>query len=193
MLFSHGPSFGFSGQPVLIAWANDWGSPSAEVMGAVREQLRALGATLWVAAESGSFCLPGEDTSGEAPAAIAALPPPHASPKTARPTFTLMLFDGAGNLRFQVSREVQRGLPETLLYVLHVASRSVTAARSVTVPSELAHQSRAERRSVVAKDEVVILSLMGALSLLMLEAGDAALPAPGSKRRTREHAPLAVR
>jgi hypothetical protein len=192
MLFSQGPSFGFSGQPVLIAWANAWGSPSAEVMGAVREQLRALGATLWVAAESGSFCLPGEDTSGDPPAAIAALPP-QPSAKTARPTFTLMLFDGAGNLRFQVSREVQRGLPETLLYVLHVASRSVTAARSVTVPSELAHQARAERRSVVAKDEVVILSLMGALSLLMLEASDAALPAPGSKRRTREHAPLAVR
>lgn len=84
---------------------------------------------------------------------------------------TLTLFDESGNQRFRLSASARASTPETLLAVLRIARRSAIDAEP------------AARSGRITQSEIVVLSLIGALSLVLLDACELGAPAPASSRR----------
>ena len=166
-----------AGQPVVLVFAADWGEPSRETLDAVRAELRGLGAALLVLSQVSWFCFRPDDELEvvEPTAALSSgvsklLEQYEVKPAAlAAGRLTLCLLDEQGAVRFRSTTDVAGDIPKALLSALQNAGKSTV---SVT---------EAKSDELVSRREVVMLSLLGALAVMMADGCKRAPPAPPPK------------
>ena len=154
-----------AGQPLVLVFAADWGEPSRETLGAMRAELRGLGAALLVMSQHSWFCFrPDDELEVVEPSAALSRSASHllkqldiTAEALAGGRLTLGLLDGQGAMRYRSTTDAAGDIPQALLNALQNAGkRAVTA--SATAGDGL-----------VSRREVVTLSLLGALALMMAQ------------------------
>jgi xanthine dehydrogenase YagT iron-sulfur-binding subunit len=178
----------FSGQPLLLVLAPSFSDPGEEVLEALRAELRALGAALLLIGTEHSFCFRPDDelvhepSTGELRLAAIQLFRAHGVGPEALSTGTLLLglLDDRGELRWRTSRAVDGDAALALLEATRLAGRSALRA------------PREPRVGLVTRREVVLTSLIGALSLVLLDGckrSEPHLPVPGPSADVNSLAP----
>jgi xanthine dehydrogenase YagT iron-sulfur-binding subunit len=147
---------------LVVALAPNFHDPGEEVLEALRAELRCLGAALLLIGNEQSFCFRPDDELVEQPStdelrlwAIQMFRAHGVGPDGLTPeTLVLGLLDESGSLRWHTRRELDGDPSFALLEAARLAAKSALAP----VPSAL-----------LSRREVVLTSLIGALSLVLLE------------------------
>ena|SRR5688572_9107372 len=147
---------------LVVALAPNFDDPREEVLEALRAELRGLGAALLLIGTEHSFCFRPDDELVEEPStaelrlwAIHLFRSHGVGPQALAPGMLLLgLLDDEGTLRWQTSRALDGDPSLSLLEAARLAGRSaLTPVRS----------------GLLTRREVVLTSLIGALSLVLLD------------------------
>lgn len=175
-----------SEQPLVLVFARDWGEPSHETLEAIRAELRGLGAALLVVSPQRLFCFrPDDELEVVEPSAALEdgvgklLEQYQVNPAgLLAGQLTLYVFDAAGRLRFRRRADAADGIAEALRRALQMAGKNAISAPV------------GPRDGLMGRREVVVLSLLGALAIMMAEGckreTPAAPPPKAAPARARE-------
>jgi xanthine dehydrogenase YagT iron-sulfur-binding subunit len=159
-----GPELLRGSSVLVLACTQGWGKPDRRVLDAIRAELRGLGATLLVVSDEALFCFrPDEDaelvagSDAFAAPAVDSLVRRYGAPvdRDAGGRLTLSVVEGEGTLRFRITRSVSADVPQTLLEALQLAGQSALQGAA---------------RGSMSRRELVVYSLVGALTLVLTES-----------------------
>ena len=147
---------------LVVALAPNFDDPREEVLEALRAELRGLGAALLLIGTEHSFCFRPDDELVEEPStdelrlwAIQLFRSHGVGPQALGPGMLLLgLLDDEGTLRWQTSRALDGDPSLALLEAARLAGRSALTP---------------VRAGLMTRREVVLTSLIGALSLVLLD------------------------
>ena len=147
---------------LVVALAPDFDDPREEVLEALRAELRGLGAALLLIGTDHSFCFRPDDELVEEPStaelrlwAIQLFRSHGVGPQALAPGMLLLgLLDDEGTLRWHTSRALDGDPALSLLEAARLAGRSALTP---------------VRAGLLTRREVVLTSLIGALSLVLLD------------------------
>jgi len=154
-----------AGQPLVLVFARNWGEPSPATLEAIRAELRGLGAALLVLGLHSLFCFRPDDELEEVePTAVLEagvgklFEQYEVDPGAlAAGQLTLCVLDATGRLRFRRTADAADGIPEALLRALQIAGKT-----AISGPADA-------RDWLIKRREVVVLSLLGALALVLAD------------------------
>ena len=162
------------GNVLVLVFAQDWGSPEAKTLDGIRAELRALGASLLVLGGGSLFYFrPDDEHDLPRPKilddrVIDLLTHAHgpAQPSASERHLTLALLDDEGRPRLRIARAVNDDTPSALLEALRLAGASVLETNG---------------RGMLTRREVVLFSLVSALTLVLTQGCKRDSPPPSAK------------
>jgi hypothetical protein len=171
----------------VLACATSWEEPNPETLESLRAELRGLGAALLIVSKDWlSFFQPPDDlaTIGatlDAGVTIEQLLERHGISTRALHSdeVTLALLDGEGTQRYRTTVSGPAAAAESLLNALKVAGAEVSRARQWRLSTQ------------ISRREVVVLSLLSALTLVSAAGGKPDLP-PAPAQASPNHAARGV-